>query len=96
MKFVPINRHLLVEPLAVSGDEEEAKILLPEDYSKPKAPFAVVRLISASSEANSGRNSYHWEPGKKLVVNANMLEEISVEKQVFHVILENYVVGVLN
>ncbi len=93
MDFVPINRHLLVEP--VLQTEEEAKILLPEDY-KPKDPFAVVKLLKASSEANSGKNSYHFEVGKKLVVNANMLEEIKVQNEVFHVILENYVIGVLS
>ena len=95
MRFVPINRHLLVEPLERPDKKEEAKILLPEDYT-PKEPFAVVKLISASAEANSGKNSYHWEPGKKLVVNANMLEKISVEDKEFHVILENYVIGVLS
>jgi hypothetical protein len=47
VKFVPINRHLLVEP--VHQSEEEAKILLPEDY-KPKEPFAIVKLLTASAE----------------------------------------------
>ena len=93
MKFVPINRHLLVEP--VHQSEEEAKILLPEDY-KPKEPFAIVKLLTASAEVNSGRNSYHFEIGNKLVVNANMLEQIKVQDQVFHVILENYVIGILS
>ena len=94
MRFVPINRHLLVEPLP-EEEEQEAKILLPENY-KPKQQFAVVKLLRASAEANSGKNSYHWEPGKRLVINAAMLEKISVEEQAFHVILENYVIGVLS
>tara|TARA_Y100000310_G_C20366418_1_gene661407 strand:+ start:124 stop:405 length:282 start_codon:yes stop_codon:yes gene_type:complete len=93
MRFVPVNRHLLVEPLPEA--KEEPKILLPEDYH-PKEQFAVVNLLRASPESNSGPNSYHWKPGRKLIVNAAMLEEIKIEDRVFHVILENYVVGVLS
>tara|TARA_R110002020_G_scaffold28255_12_gene90337 strand:+ start:587 stop:868 length:282 start_codon:yes stop_codon:yes gene_type:complete len=93
VRFVPVNRHLLVEPLPEV--KEEAKILLPEDY-RPKEQFAVVNLLRASPESNSGPNSYHWKPGRKLIVNAAMLEEIKIEDQVYHVILENYVVGVLS
>ena len=88
MSLKPYNRHLLVQPIE-SGEEgqDASSILLPEGYSAKPAHCAV--LLQDSAEDCTLKAS----TGDKLLVNATMLDEISVEGDTYYLILENYVLG---
>lgn len=77
--------------MRVVDDEEveESGILLPQDYRPADKPFAAVRVLTASMEAE-------WTPGSLLVVEAQMLRDIEHNGETFTVVKENYVIGVLS
>ena len=84
--LVPYNRHLLVEP--VQEEKGEAIVLIP-DSSVTKPTYSLVKLAAVSPDCEK----FNSDVGSTLLVNTSMIEEIKVSDKVYHLILENYVVG---
>ena len=89
MKFLPRNRHLLVEKISETN-EKEAVFILPEGYTTKDAKYELVKIINFSEDCTL--NCYQ---GAVAVVNGNMVEEVEAGKEKFSLILENYVFGIL-
>ena len=91
MKFYPRNRHVLIELLQEEENENETKILLPDNYSEKKEPYtsALVKEIAPSCTINVGK-------GDKVVVEASMVQELKVDGELYTVVLENYIYGVIS
>ena len=89
MKFKPCNRHLLVN--RIEEDEiQNSGILLPEDY-KAKNPFGVARVIKKSHDC-----SLDIYPGERVTYSSNMLQSITIGGKEFFLLLENYVLGIID
>tara|TARA_Y100000310_G_C20683691_1_gene817633 strand:+ start:3252 stop:3569 length:318 start_codon:yes stop_codon:yes gene_type:complete len=89
MQFSPRNRHLYIE-IVDQKKEEEPQILLPEDYKPIKEEYILARLIDWAPDCNG-----NYLDDDIVVVKQNMIEEIKTGKEIFHLVLENYVMGVL-
>ena len=89
--FLPRNRHLLIEPIV--KEKEEKPFLLPEDYEELLPRFTVAKLLRQSPDCT---NITHNDDDTYIVVNSTMIEEITVGENTHHVVLENYVMGVLS
>jgi hypothetical protein len=89
--FLPRNRHLLIEPVA--KEEEEKPFLLPEDYEALLPRFTVAKLLRQSPDCTSVT---HNDDDMYVVVNSTMIEEIVIGENTHHVVLENYVIGILS
>ena len=92
MRFLPQNRNISIE-LVEDEKTEEASILLPADYQSPPETYVVVRVSDDGAAPDCTRN---WEPGWLLVVEAQMIREITYGDHVYHAITENYVIGSLS
>lgn len=88
-EFNPRNRHFLVEPLA--EEKNETGILLPEDYLNPKE-HTIAKLVSFAPDAKS---SELYKKGDILAINTSMMQAIDYEDATYHLVLENYVLGVI-
>ena len=92
MKLYPRNRHLVIEPIEETQEEEsETSVLLPEGYAKPKPPFLQARVREVSPDCKS-----NFSKGDRVVLERSMLQEVTVEDTEFYLVLENYVYGVLS
>ena len=91
MNLDPRNRHLLVEFLPEEKKEEEnPAVLLPESYSPVKDQYITVKVIETAPDC-----LINCESGQTIVVERSMLNEIKFEDNIFHLVLENYVLGVI-
>ncbi len=90
MMLEPRNRHVVVLPMDEKEQEEERTVLLPENYSKPQSPYAAVSVICAAPDV-----SQLLMAGDTLLVDRAMLKEISFEGSTYHLILENYILGIM-
>lgn len=86
MYLEPFNRHLLVLP--TFEDQEETKIILPENYKRPESPYVVCDILGISSDC-----SIDLDIGCKIVVERSMLQEIKAAGETNYLVLENYVYG---
>tara|TARA_R100001244_G_scaffold126607_1_gene96996 strand:- start:23 stop:358 length:336 start_codon:yes stop_codon:yes gene_type:complete len=91
MNLDPRNRHLLVEFLPEEEKEEEKPaVLLPDSYSPVKDQYIAVKVIETAPDCLINCNS-----GQTIVVERSMLNEVKFEDNIFHLVLENYVLGVI-
>jgi len=85
MKYVPLNRHLLLED--VERPEKSAGVLVPDDYKIIKN-FGIYRVVDFSVDCNT-----FFEAGETVVVEENMVREVELDTdKKYYVITENLVV----
>ena len=85
----PVNRYIVIEKAAPSL-ESESLIVLPADYKPAEEKFIEVNSVSSAEDVRFSLNH-----PSKLVIDASMMEEISIGTTIYSVILDNYVVGIL-
>ncbi len=85
------NRHVMVEILDEQEEEKDKGFLLPDDYMKPKSPYAIGKVLIYSEDGNLRLNT-----GDLIVFQRSMLQEIEIKSQKIYLILENYIFGSIN
>ncbi len=94
MNFRPQNRYLLVQTQA-QQDAENTGVLLPEGYSLPKDKYVMATVLDSADDCKKEQiyNGVLYQRGSKIVVDASMVENVSVSGETYEIVLENYVVG---
>ena len=86
--FEPVNRYILID---VKKDiETESLIVLPEDYKAKEERFVSVKFVTAAHDVR-----FEIPQQCQLIVDNSMIEEINVCGTNYNVILDNYVVGII-
>jgi len=86
----PRNRHLLVEMIPEEDEQEKSTVLLPDNYRPATSPYVAVRLLEKAPDC-----SIQCSHGSVLIVEGSMLSNITYNNHTFHLVLENYVLGVI-
>ena len=94
MRFSPRNRHLLVEVLKQESGEEDRKptILLPDGYkpTETEQEYISVRVKEVSPDCTISITK-----GDLAIASSRMIEEIIIGDETSHLVLENYIIGVM-
>ena len=85
----PVNRHILVD-YSPPQENADSGILLPDDYKPPTEDYVVVDVLAVSEDV-----SIRCSDDDQIVIYKKMLQEISVNHSIYYLILENYVIGVI-
>ena len=85
----PVNRHILVN-YSPPQENVDSGILLPDDYKPPTEDYGVVNVLAVSEDVSIRCNT-----DDQIVIDKKMLQEISVNHSIYYLILENYVIGVI-
>ena len=87
--FTPVNRYIWIQiPPADPG--EESLIVLPEGFKPPEERYVEVKAVCAASDIR-----FKVMPETSLIVDRSMIEQISIGGTIYNVILDNYVVGMI-
>ena len=91
--FKPVNRYIQVKINKPEQDLDEYGIVLPDDYSPKEERYIIADVVSCATDVR-----FHFEmvEGKKIVIDRSMVEEISINNETISIILDNYVVGLLD
>ena len=96
MKFYPKNRYLLVQTQS-QEDAENTGVLLPEGYSLPKDKYVMATVLDSAEDCK--REAVYggalYKEGSKVVVDSSMVEAVSISGETYEIVLENYIVGLL-
>jgi len=94
-KLKPVNRHLLVFPHIREEKKEDASgILLPEDYKPLSDKYVSATVLDVAPDCSTSFLRLKRDNGE-IIVDRGMIEKVHYKGKDFHVVLENYVVGVL-
>ena len=87
--FTPVNRYVLIDvPRQETADD--SPIVLPDDYKPQEERFVEVDALKAAQDVR-----FHIQEETKLIVDRSMIEEISIGGTIYNVILDNYIVGMI-
>ena len=89
MNIQPWNRRLLIE-LPREEEQNDSSILLPEDYKPNTNDHLIGKVLATASDAAKEL------VGKKVVIPPISIEEIQIDDVTYYLILENYIVAVLD
>ena len=87
--FKPVNRYIQID-LETRSEKEESIVLLPENFKKREEKYVQCVCLSSADDVR-----FFLKPKDELIIDRKMVEEITVNHKVFHVILDNYVLGVV-
>jgi len=88
MRFIPQNRHILIGMLKeAEAEESKSSFILPDDYEKPKSEYVKVSVLDCTAT--------ELDLGHYVVVNRCMIQEMAVDGETYHLVLDNYVVASL-
>ena len=94
--LIPVNRHLVILP-HTKKNETNTGVILPEDYSPEEDLYVEATVLAiakdCSDEFDILRNQEN-NSENRIIVDRSMIKEINLKNETFHVVLENYVVGV--
>ena len=85
----PVNRHILVD-YSPPQESADSGILLPDDYKPPTEDYVVVNVLAVSEDVSIRCNT-----DDQIVIDKKMLQEITIGHANYYLILENYVIGVI-
>jgi co-chaperonin GroES (HSP10) len=88
--FNPVNRYIAIN-LQPESAQSESIIVLPEDYQPDPENYVEVEAVKAAPDVR-----FKVDTGAKLVVDRSMIEEISIGGPIYNVILDNYVIGIVD
>ena len=91
--FTPYNRHLVVDLIEETEEEQESLVVLPTDYKKPTSPFAKAIVIDVADDSKFA-NALNLND--VVLVERRMLHKVDINEYSFYLILENYVYGRIN
>ena len=92
MKFTPVGRYLLVEPIEIATKKKKSEVLLPDSYKPTGASrFKMCRVNKIGAECTRNVRTHTL-----IVVENSMVEKIEVLENTFYVILETHVIGTVD
>ena len=87
--LIPVNRYVVVEHVNTKTESDQL-IVLPDDYVPTSEKFIEVVSIRSAEDVR-----FDISHPSRLVVDRSMIEEISVGGTIYNVILDNYILGIM-
>ena len=85
----PCNRHIYIDLIELDDDEEKSSLILPEDYSVvPTHMLGLVLEVADDCKINVKKDDI-------IIMDTSMIQHVEINEESFNLILENYVMGVL-
>ena len=86
--FKPVNRYIAIN--LGHEKEEEKLVILPEDYKPQQERYVVANVLNSAEDVR-----FKIPRDSTIVVDASMIEEIKIGGTNYNVILDNYVLGII-
>ena len=94
MIFKPVNRYIHIKEQVEETKERKTSILLPADYTEQSGDSQRHAIVEVIEVAPDVRLSIVCK-GASLIVDRSMIEKITIKNETITVILDNYVVGII-
>ena len=86
--FKPVNRYIAID--LNRKKEAEKLVILPEDYKPQQDKYVVASVLNSAEDVR-----FKVPTDSTIVVDASMIEEIKIGGTNYNVILDNYVLGII-
>lgn len=91
MVLKPVNRYVWVSVSTLEENTTESGIVLPDDFKPTQEKFCTAKVLSSADDTR-----FLLQAGATVIVDKSMVEEINVNNQLFTVVQDNYILGILS
>lgn len=95
MSFKPCNRYVLLKEVPEMSEPEKTTILVPDDYKVKSNPYAVYEILEVASDCTKVPCKV-GSGNPKVLVNSNMVEDVTVHGETLCLVLENHIYGLFD
>jgi len=89
----PVNRYIVIEIIEPKSPEIESGIVLPADFKPTEERYISAKVIGWADDV---RFAKELSAGSAILIDRSMTEKITVDGDDVHIILDNYVIGILS
>jgi co-chaperonin GroES (HSP10) len=94
--FKPVNRYIQIE-LPKPKPQTTSSLVLPDDYKPTEERHITAEVVAYAPDVRfKDQLVMCGGPGTSVIIDKSMIEEISTNNGKINVILDNYVVGIIN
>jgi len=90
--FKPVNRYIQIK-IPKPRLQTTSSLVLPDDYKPPEERHITAEVVSYATDV---RFKEEIANGASVIVDKSMIEEITINNSKINVVLDNYVVGIIN
>jgi len=92
--FKPVNRYIEIKVLDAAEEKTPSGVLLPADYKEEEeTQYVTAQVISWAKDV---RFEEQLSEGSHIIVDRSMIEDIDLGARTVVVVLDNYVLGLIN
>ena len=88
--FKPVNRYILIDVPPEREKNSQSLIVLPDDYEPEKERYTTASVVNSADDVR-----FDLKQASKIVVDRSMVERIKIGVTNYDVILDNYVIGIV-
>ena len=94
--FKPVNRYIQIK-LPEVIPQTSSGIVLPEDFKPTEERYSTAEVVSYASDVRfKDQLVMCGGKGASVIVDKSMIEEITINNSKINVVLDNYIVGIIN
>lgn len=91
--MTPVNRYIIVEIIEPKSPGIESGIVLPADFKPAEERYVSAKVVGWAEDV---RFAKELNAGGTLLIDRSMAEKIKLDGDAIHIILDNYVIGILS
>ena len=91
--FKPVNRYIQIKLPETPIPQTTSGIVLPDDFKPTEERYGTATVISCATDVRFGTE---LSMNSKVVIDKSMVEEITINNERISVVLDNYIVGIIN
>ena len=91
--FKPVNRYIQIKLPDPPISQTTSGIVLPDDFKPTEERYGTATVISCATDVRFGAE---LSTNSKIVIDKSMIEEITIDNERINVVLDNYIVGIIN
>jgi co-chaperonin GroES (HSP10) len=88
--FKPVNRYIRIDVHKEEEPPTEALIVLPDDYKPEKQRYILATVVNSASDVR-----FDLSDCSEIIIDSAMVERIKIGNTNYDVILDNYVIGII-
>jgi co-chaperonin GroES (HSP10) len=91
--FKPVNRYIQIKLTDPPNLKTTSGIVLPDDFKPTEERYGTAEVVSYAPDVRFKDQIAH---GASVIVDKSMIEEITINNSTINIVLDNYIVGIIN
>ena len=95
--FKPVNRYIQIKLPEAPISQTTSGIVLPDDFKPTEERYGIAEVVNYAADVRfKDQLVMRGGQGASVIVDKSMIEEITINNSTINIVLDNYIVGIIN